>query len=428
MKQRSMPTATFREAFGPGLMWAAAAIGVSHLVQSTRAGAMAGFGLAGVILLALVIKYPFFEYGPRYATATGRSLIEGYRNIGMWALYVYLALSIFTAAVHEAALLLFASFLCQQVLGLALPLPVIGAGICIAAAALLRAGHFRGFDVAVKILVAVLAISTLAAAAIALPRADFSTFTLLPPLGVESAVPAAFFLALVGFMPSALETSPMSSLWTLAKDKVSGRRTSPRSARLDLAIGYAGTGVLAFCFLLLGSVVMHDTDAQFSEQGTAFSAQLIDLYAETLGEWARPIVSIAALATILSTMVVVIDGFPRVIERCFLILKQAPAEPGESAEPLPQEGRIYWIGLIALAVLSVTVMAAFTGTLTAMLDFATILSFSVTPVLGYLNLRAVTSADVPEHLRPGTLLRLYSWAGLLLLAAVTVAFWVSRLL
>ena len=73
-------------------------------------------------------------------------------------------------------------------------------------------------------------------------------------------------------------------------------------------------------------------------------------------------------------------------------------------------------------------MAAFTGSLTAMLDFATILSFSVTPVLGYLNLRAVTSSDVPEHLRPGTFLRLYSWAGLLLLAAVTVAFGASRVL
>ena len=32
--------------FGPGLLWAATAIGVSHLVQSTRAGASAGFGLA----------------------------------------------------------------------------------------------------------------------------------------------------------------------------------------------------------------------------------------------------------------------------------------------------------------------------------------------------------------------------------------------
>jgi Mn2+/Fe2+ NRAMP family transporter len=62
---------SFWKSFGPGLLWAAAAIGVSHLVQSTRAGAMAGFGLAGVVLLANIFKYPFFEYGPRYAAASG---------------------------------------------------------------------------------------------------------------------------------------------------------------------------------------------------------------------------------------------------------------------------------------------------------------------------------------------------------------------
>ncbi|MDP6582924.1 MAG: hypothetical protein QF681_19940, partial [Vicinamibacterales bacterium] len=74
----SVVRSRFWTAFGPGLLWAAAAIGLSHLVQSTRAGALAGFGLSGVILLAVILKYPFFEYGPRYAAATGSSLVEGY--------------------------------------------------------------------------------------------------------------------------------------------------------------------------------------------------------------------------------------------------------------------------------------------------------------------------------------------------------------
>ena len=36
---------------GPGLLFAGAAIGVSHLVQSTRAGADFGLGLLWVLLL-----------------------------------------------------------------------------------------------------------------------------------------------------------------------------------------------------------------------------------------------------------------------------------------------------------------------------------------------------------------------------------------
>ena len=45
---------------GPGLLFAGAAIGVSHLVQSTRAGADFGFSLVWALILANIIKYPFF--------------------------------------------------------------------------------------------------------------------------------------------------------------------------------------------------------------------------------------------------------------------------------------------------------------------------------------------------------------------------------
>ena len=61
------------KALGPGLLMAGAAIGVSHLVQSTRAGAVYGFGLLGLVLLANLAKYPAFRFGPAYAAATGTS-------------------------------------------------------------------------------------------------------------------------------------------------------------------------------------------------------------------------------------------------------------------------------------------------------------------------------------------------------------------
>jgi Mn2+/Fe2+ NRAMP family transporter len=101
---------TFWTAFGPGLLWAAAAIGVSHLVQSTRAGADAGFALAGVIVLALILKYPFFEYGPRYAAATGESLVEGYARIGTWATWLYFLITLATALIIQVVIVVFTSF------------------------------------------------------------------------------------------------------------------------------------------------------------------------------------------------------------------------------------------------------------------------------------------------------------------------------
>ena len=72
----------FIQKLGPGLLFAGAAIGVSHLVQSTRAGADFGFGFIWALVLIHLVKYPFFQYGPRYASATGESLLEGYQKLG----------------------------------------------------------------------------------------------------------------------------------------------------------------------------------------------------------------------------------------------------------------------------------------------------------------------------------------------------------
>ena len=66
------------KSLGPGLLYAGAAIGVSHLVQSTKAGATYGYVLIVAIVLAHIFKYPFFAIGPRYAKATGTSLVTGY--------------------------------------------------------------------------------------------------------------------------------------------------------------------------------------------------------------------------------------------------------------------------------------------------------------------------------------------------------------
>ena len=88
---------------GPGLLFAGAAIGVSHLVQSTRAGANFGFGLLWALLLVNLFKYPFFQYGPRYAMATGESLIDGYKRLGKGVLILYFLLTFATMFTIQTA-------------------------------------------------------------------------------------------------------------------------------------------------------------------------------------------------------------------------------------------------------------------------------------------------------------------------------------
>jgi Mn2+/Fe2+ NRAMP family transporter len=409
---------SFWKAFGPGLLWAAAAIGISHLVQSTRAGAIAGFGLVGVVVLANVLKYPFFEFGPRYAAATGESLVEGYRRIGSWALWLYIAITLCTALIIQSAIILLTSYLIAYAFGLQLPMPLLAAIVCGLSGLFLLIGRYRVLDWLVRIILLFLAISTLAAAAVSLPLADFSTLALLPPLGEVSGLQFAFLLALVGWMPSAIDIAVWSSLWTLARNEASRVRGSVADCLLDFRIGYIGTAIMALAFVTLGATVMHGAGQTFSPQGGRFVSELVELYTSSLGGWSRPLVMTAVLTTMLSTSVTVIDGFPRALDRSFRVLAGRDRE----IEDRSGIGPVYWIALVALALGTLIVLGLFAGTLAAMIDFATIVSFLVAPALGYLNLRAVTAPQVPPQHRPGRGLILLSWAGLVLLTMTALVY------
>ena len=94
----------FIKTFGPGIMFAGTCIGGSHLVQSTKAGAFYGYGLAIMIIASNVFKYPFFEFASRYTNATGDSILEGYLKLGKWVLAFYGLITFFSMFIISAAI------------------------------------------------------------------------------------------------------------------------------------------------------------------------------------------------------------------------------------------------------------------------------------------------------------------------------------
>jgi len=409
----------FTRTFGPGLLWAGTAIGVSHLVQSTRAGADTGFSLLWVILIALALKYPFFEFGPRYAAATGESLIEGYHRLGRWAVWVYFLITLSTALIIQTTVGLFTASVFTYVLGVTWSIVTMGTLVMGGAGLLLWTGRFRALDSTMKGVLLLLAACTLVAATMALPRATASYWIPWPSANSD-VVTFGFILALVGWMPSAFDIAVWNSLWTLAKNRASGVKVTVEEALLDFRIGYVGTGIIAIAFLTLGATVMYASDQSFSADGTTFSLQLVDLYASTLGAWSRPVILIAVVTTMFSTMLTVMDGFPRAISRTYHVLRV-----GRDMAFEEDKGKLYWFSLWALAGLTLVVFRFFVGSLTTMVDFATIISFITAPVLGYLNLRAVTADHVPVTFRPNRLLRVFSYLGLVLLGGTAIGFSLS---
>ena len=182
-------------------------------------------------------------------------------------------------------------------------------------------------------------------------------------------------------------------------------------------MGFVGTGILALIFVSVGATVLYQADVTLSDAGAVFSTQLVDMYSTTLGSWSRPIVLVAAMATIFSSLLAVTDGFPRAIERTLANLSGYVA-----AEAVTRVGPVYWWSMITLPFIAFFIILGFSGSLTAMVDFATTVAFLTAPILGYFNLRAVTSEAVPLEHQPGRGMVTLTWVGLVLLGGTGLAY------
>jgi Mn2+/Fe2+ NRAMP family transporter len=414
----------FFKALGPGLLWAGAAVGVSHLVQSTRAGASFGLELFGLVLLANVFKYPAFSYGPRYAAATGTSLLEGYRRQGRWALALYAALTLGTMFTVQSAVTLVTAAIAVALLGVK-GVTVAGMTIflTVLCAVLLFVGHYRWLDRVVKVVVPLFTVSTLAATALVLPRVDWSTIRLLPSAALLADPKSVLFLvALVGWMPSAFDISIWHSLWTLARRRETGYAPTVREALLDFDIGYLCTAFLALCFVTLGAGVMFHSGREFSDSAASFANQVIELYTATLGAWAKPLIGLCAFTVMFSTTLTVIDGFPRALATLVARFREPELPDHVSSIDRPA----YWISLAVLCAGSIAIVAFLLKSLVSLVDLATTLSFLTAPFLAWLNHRVISAEEVPVEARPGPAMVAYSWSCIVFSAAFALYFgWIS---
>ncbi|MFP4682983.1 MAG: NRAMP family divalent metal transporter [Ectothiorhodospira sp.] len=419
-------TGTLRQAIGPGLLMAGAAIGVSHLVQSTRAGAEYGLLLLPAILLACVLKYPFLEFGPRYAAATGEHLLSGYRRLGRWALGLFALVTLGTMFIIQAVVTLVTAGLLGMLLGLEASTFTLSLWVLGACVVLLAVGNYRGVDLGMKLIMAVLTACTVAAVALAVGGApDWQGLTGLeeaPHLWTGAGI--AFLLALLGWMPIPLDVAVWHSLWTLERARETGTRPSLGQALTDFRIGFWAATLMAVAFLLLGALTLYADGRVFADSSVGFSGQLVDLYALTLGEWSRPIIAVAALTAMFSTTLAVTDAYPRVV----LALWQTARGGGREDGPAPG-GRLAYTLVLAVIVAVALALIRFAGArFTAFIDLATTLSFLSAPILAWLTLRVVTDEHMPPADRPGGLTLVLAWTGLVFLAGFSLVWLGWRLL
>ena len=413
---------------GPGLLFAGAAVGVSHLVYSTKAGATYGFGLVWLIIIANLLKYPFFEFGPRYAAATGESLLRGYQRLGNWVLGLFGLITIGTMFTIIAAVTIVTASLAASLFGITSNLMIWVVMILIVCASILGLGRYSLLDNLMKIIIVSLTIITLITVVIAFSQTT-EPISWTQTFPMESAG-LTFIIAFMGWMPAPLDLSVWHSLWGLEKQEQSEGAFNMKQSLFDFNVGYIGTTILALFFVALGALVMYNSGQEFSPKGAVFAKQLIELYTSTLGESMGLFIGLAAFITMFSTTITCLDALPRSMAKAHTLLTDAKSptttipdiadtdaeildnNTNQSIKSIALLSKQYYFGWMAVIIIgALIILNLFLTNMATFLMIATILSFLTAPFFAIANYILVFRY-LPIAQQPSNAIKVLSWIGI----------------
>ena len=404
---------SFLKILGPGLLFASLAIGTSHLVLSTTAGATYGWLMVIPIILANVLKYPFFEFSVRYTNVTGKSLVEGYSRMGKSYMWIYAGITLVTTFTILAALYAVTAGLLINMLGLKdIPEHLVALGLFLFISLALIIGRYSLLESTLKIVVSILFAALLVTTALVIYKPavaqipNFSTPSIFNETGV------LFLIGLIGWMPTAVEGSSWVSLWSLEKQKNLSKKTSLKEVLQEFKVGYYMTALLAVFFLIIGYRTLFGTGTELSGKAADFAQQLTEMFTTHIGSWAYLFIAVSAFATMFSTCMTAHDAISRVAVDVVKFLR--PEEKRNS------NSRQYAAAVLLLTAVNYVVLIALNANMGDLVALATFISFVLAPLVGYMNLKCVTGPDLAQKEQPGKGLRWLSYAGMFFLTFFAV--------
>jgi len=400
---------------GPGLMLAAAAVGVSHLVQSTRAGADFGLSFVWLVVLISILKYPAFRFAVDYASLTNHSLVYAYSKLGKLPLYWLLVGFIVDMFVATSAVALVTAGLLISVFDLPFSGPHVAIAVAVISALVLLNGKYAKAEKIVKVLVFAFSALAVVATVLALPKLGSGGRDLFAVITPSQSI-AVFVIAIAGWMPMPMSGSIFVSMWAREKKTLGGDSVNHRTAIGDLRFGFMLTVVLAVCFMIMGTAILFQVEREVPTSAGAFATELMSIFTSIIGEWSYPVIAAAAIAVMWSTVLALMDAIPRVTSRL------VDCMTGHAEKAKAKYTTLLGVQVAGVTVIMLLLLHSF-GTF---IDFATSAGFVTAPALAYYNYRAIQSAEVADQYTPSSVLIMWHWVGFAAMAAFAIAFIVLR--
>jgi hypothetical protein len=214
-------------------------------------------------------------------------------------------------------------------------------------------------------------------------------------------------------MPVGNTASIMLAAWVLARADDRGPPTLA-AARFDFNVGYLVSSLLALCFLVMGAAVLYGRGVPLPGGGAQFAATFTDMFAGAVGDWSRLLVAVVSLAVMYSTLLAIVDGFPRMLQE-FLV------ELGWLSDD-HRERRNFLLLLVVVTGAAGAFLAFFMRSFTTFIDLVTITGFVAAPVVAWANHAVLETAEVPPSARPGAGLELWSHLSVAALLVASASF------
>jgi len=384
---------------GPGIVFASLAIGETHLALLPYVGAVYGFALLWLVVLVHIFYYPNFEYGPRYAAATGKTLVDGYSKTrtGRLLLYVFVLFMFITPPLIMSSLL----GLSGSVLYAAIPavsFRVWCVILFLVTISIVLGGKYKFVERVSKLMVLIIVLTALL------------TFLTSPPApsdffsGLTPAIPAVAGVMVVIVALLRVPTDPAISVflseWAVNKraEWLEGSSENGKANLLqalkkslfDIRVGMFLSCLVAIIFLSVGATVLKPQG--IIPKGIDISLKLSEIYTQTLGDWIFPVFIVTLFAAFWGGYLAAMDG----IKRLFGDLVPRIIKSDD------QKTRKLTIGYLLLVTIAGLLMATVIQRPMVMVLLAVSMGLINYPLIFGLNIYCVTKL-IDEEFRPGKL-------------------------
>lgn len=238
---------------GPGIVVAATGVGAGDMVATLLAGSRYAYTLLWAAIVGCIVKIALAEAVGRWHLATGRTMFDGWTQLGRWT-HVYFVPYIIIWGFVYGATAMSATALPLAALFPAIPLPAWAMAAGVTGLGFVWFPRYALFEKVMTALVAVMFITVVSLAVVLSPSVPAALGGLVPVLPPGSVL---YTLGLIGGVGGTI-TMAAYGYWVNEK----GWRGSSWMAvmRWDNRIAYLMTGIFVVAMLVVGAELLFESD------------------------------------------------------------------------------------------------------------------------------------------------------------------------